>query len=96
MARAILLSLAILAALAALDAQRAPARQWAAPLALGATDAWQQAGSLLPQTGCLYTPTCSVYGELAVRRYGAYRGAWLAAKRVFLCSPWGGSGEDWP
>ena len=43
---------------------------------------------------CRYLPTCSVYAEEAVARFGAWRGAWLAARRLGRCHPWGGSGYD--
>jgi uncharacterized protein len=43
---------------------------------------------------CRYLPTCSAYAEEAVRRFGARRGAWLAAKRLGRCHPWGSSGYD--
>jgi hypothetical protein len=39
---------------------------------------------------CRFLPTCSVYAEEAVRRHGAVRGAWLAARRLGRCHPWGG------
>lgn len=43
---------------------------------------------------CRYTPTCSQYAMEAVRRYGAFKGGLLAAKRICRCHPWGGSGYD--
>jgi putative membrane protein insertion efficiency factor len=43
---------------------------------------------------CRYEPTCSVYAEQALRRFGVRRGAWLAVKRLGRCHPWGGSGYD--
>jgi putative membrane protein insertion efficiency factor len=43
---------------------------------------------------CRYLPTCSVYAEEAVARFGAWRGAWLAARRLGRCHPWGSSGYD--
>ena len=43
---------------------------------------------------CRYLPTCSVYAEEAVQRFGAARGAWLAARRLSRCHPWGSSGYD--
>jgi uncharacterized protein len=43
---------------------------------------------------CRYTPTCSAYAEAAIGRYGAFRGGWLATKRLLRCHPWGGSGYD--
>jgi len=44
--------------------------------------------------GCRYHPTCSAYALEALERHGAARGAWLAARRVLRCHPWGGSGID--
>jgi len=44
--------------------------------------------------GCRYHPTCSAYALEALARHGAARGAWLAARRVLRCHPWGGSGID--
>ena len=43
---------------------------------------------------CRYTPTCSVYGIEAIKKYGPYKGIWLTIKRVLSCNPWGGSGYD--
>ena len=43
---------------------------------------------------CRFQPTCSEYALQALRRHGAFRGSWLAAKRIGRCHPWGGSGHD--
>ena len=43
---------------------------------------------------CRFQPTCSSYAEEALRRYGIFRGGWLALKRIGRCHPWGGSGYD--
>lgn len=43
---------------------------------------------------CRYTPSCSVYGVEAFRKYGPVKGFWLTAKRVLSCRPGGGSGYD--
>ena len=43
---------------------------------------------------CRFQPTCSEYALEALRQHGAFRGAWLAAKRIGRCNPWGGSGYD--
>jgi len=43
---------------------------------------------------CRYAPTCSVYSVEAIKKYGPFKGGWMALKRVFSCNPWGGSGYD--
>ncbi|HRH36822.1 MAG TPA: membrane protein insertion efficiency factor YidD [Flavobacteriales bacterium] len=48
---------------------------------------------LLPGA-CRYTPSCSEYGLIALRRHGAFRGGWLTLKRFLSCHPWGGHGYD--
>ena len=41
-----------------------------------------------------YTPTCSQYAVEAIKKYGPFKGGWLALKRILRCNPWGGSGYD--
>jgi putative membrane protein insertion efficiency factor len=43
---------------------------------------------------CRYSPTCSQYGVDAIRKYGPWKGLWLAIKRISRCHPWGGNGYD--
>lgn len=43
---------------------------------------------------CRYTPSCSVYGIEALKKYGPFKGGWLTLKRIASCNPWGGSGFD--
>ncbi len=43
---------------------------------------------------CRYTPSCSVYGIEAVKKYGFFKGGYLAFKRILSCHPWGGHGHD--
>lgn len=43
---------------------------------------------------CRYTPTCSVYGIEAVKKYGPFKGTIMAIKRFLSCNPWGGHGHD--
>ncbi len=55
----------------------------------GAVSPW------LPAT-CRYSPTCSQYAVLALRKYGALKGSILAVWRILRCNPWGGHGHDPP
>lgn len=43
---------------------------------------------------CRYYPTCSEYAILAIEKYGAGRGAWLALKRILRCHPFHAGGYD--
>lgn len=43
---------------------------------------------------CRFHPSCSRYALDALRRHGAFQGAWLAARRISRCHPWGGTGHD--
>ncbi|MFL9481515.1 membrane protein insertion efficiency factor YidD [Chitinophagaceae bacterium LWZ2-11] len=43
---------------------------------------------------CRYTPTCSEYAMQAIKKYGPFKGGWLALKRISSCHPWGGHGHD--
>ncbi|HTB31054.1 MAG TPA: membrane protein insertion efficiency factor YidD [Bacteroidia bacterium] len=36
---------------------------------------------------CRYTPSCSEYSIQALRKYGAFKGSWLSAKRILSCNP---------
>jgi hypothetical protein len=43
---------------------------------------------------CRFHPTCSHYAEDALRKYGAWRGSIMAAKRLGRCHPWHDGGFD--
>ena len=43
---------------------------------------------------CRYVPTCSEYAMEAVARYGALRGAMMAAWRLLRCHPFAKGGYD--
>ncbi|MFZ3483657.1 membrane protein insertion efficiency factor YidD [Sphingomonas sp. 3-13AW] len=55
---------------------------------------WQLGPSLILPPSCRYSPSCSAYAIEALRRYGALKGSWLAARRIGRCHPWGGHGYD--
>ena len=48
---------------------------------------------LLP-SACRFHPSCSAYADEALQRHGAWRGGWLAARRVCRCGPWTPGGFD--
>ncbi len=50
---------------------------------------WFYRGYLSPlkPPSCRFIPTCSEYALLAIEKYGACRGGWLAMKRILRCHP---------
>jgi putative membrane protein insertion efficiency factor len=74
-----------------LDMARRPQDQISARCLLGAIHLYQ--ATLSPRMGilgirCRFTPTCSHYGEGAIRKYGAWTGSWKALWRIVRCGPW--------
>ena len=57
---------------------------------------WLYRNGISPLFGanCRYEPTCSTYAREALQRYGAFKGGYLALKRIGRCHPWGGAGYD--
>jgi putative membrane protein insertion efficiency factor len=45
---------------------------------------------------CRFSPSCSEYFILAVRKYGPLRGAWRGVCRIGRCHPWNPGGLDPP
>ncbi len=43
---------------------------------------------------CRYIPTCSVYAMQAIEKYGAWKGGWLALRRILRCNPFHKGGYD--
>jgi putative membrane protein insertion efficiency factor len=43
---------------------------------------------------CRFAPSCSAYAVDAIRAHGAFRGLWLAVRRVARCHPWNPGGVD--
>ena len=67
------------------------------PLAMllrGLIRAYQLLLSPILPSSCRFHPTCSQYGLEAVARHGAFKGSWLAARRILRCHPWNEGGFD--
>ena len=43
---------------------------------------------------CRHLPTCSVYGDEAIDRFGLWAGGWMTLGRLCRCQPFGTSGLD--
>ena len=50
--------------------------------------------SPLKPPSCRYIPTCSEYAMIAVEKYGAAMGSFLAIKRILRCHPFHKGGYD--
>jgi uncharacterized protein len=57
---------------------------------------WVYRHTLSPLVGynCRHLPTCSVYGDEAIERFGLWGGGWMTLARLLRCQPWGTSGID--
>ena len=49
---------------------------------------------LASHSKCRYTPTCSVYMEEAINRFGVIKGTHLGIKRIIRCNTFGSYGYD--
>lgn len=43
---------------------------------------------------CKYTPSCSVYAQEAITKYGVIKGTSLAINRIIRCNPHSRGGND--
>ena len=50
--------------------------------------------SPLKKPCCRFYPTCSQYAISAVKKYGAFKGGFLAVKRILRCNPLFKGGYD--
>ena len=49
---------------------------------------------LLPPNSCRFYPSCSHYAVEALEKHGAWKGSWLAIRRLSKCHPWHEGGYD--
>ncbi len=68
-------------------------RTLAVPLILGVR-AYQMTLRHAMGGQCRFQPTCSEYAIGALETHGAFRGTWLATRRLLRCHPFGGFGYD--
>src|SRR4051794_36625192 len=57
---------------------------------------WIYRHTLSPLVGynCRHLPTCSMYGDEAIERFGLWGGGWMTLARILRCQPFGTSGID--
>lgn len=55
---------------------------------------YQYAISPMLGSRCRFEPSCSRYTVEALQRHGAFKGSWLAARRIGRCHPWHPGGYD--
>ena len=55
---------------------------------------YQKTISPLSPPSCIYFPTCSQYTIAALKKYGVFRGGFLALKRILRCTPFHRGGFD--
>lgn len=55
---------------------------------------YQRAISPMFPPCCRFVPTCSAYALEAVRRYGPFKGGYLAIRRILRCHPFNPGGYD--
>ena len=56
--------------------------------------AYQKVSRYMLPKACRFFPSCSDYALEAILKYGAWKGAGMALKRIFRCSPFSQGGYD--
>jgi len=66
------------------------------PRQTGRAMIWLYRHTLSPLIGynCRHLPTCSVYADQALDRFGLWAGGWMTLARLLRCQPWGTAGLD--
>ncbi len=63
-------------------------------LLIGIIRFYQKFISPLTPPACRFYPTCSEYGLEAVKRFGFFKGGYLAIARILKCQPFHSGGFD--
>jgi len=63
-------------------------------LLIALISAYRRAISPLLGPRCRFHPSCSEYAIIAIRRFGAAKGSWLALRRILRCHPLNPGGID--
>lgn len=50
--------------------------------------------SPLKKPCCRFIPTCSEYAIIAIEKYGAFKGGFMAIRRILRCNPFNPGGYD--
>ncbi|MEL3900298.1 MAG: membrane protein insertion efficiency factor YidD [Treponema phagedenis] len=56
-------------------------------ICIGVIKFYQKAISPLFPPTCRYYPTCSAYALESIKKYGPFKGVFLAIKRILRCHP---------
>ena len=72
----------------------APPPSWGARALMFGVRVYQVGLSPVFGGQCRYYPSCSAYALEALERHGAWRGAWLAVRRIGRCHPFRPGGYD--
>nr|WP_206172592.1 membrane protein insertion efficiency factor YidD [Treponema phagedenis] len=63
-------------------------------ICIGVIKFYQKAISPLFPPTCRYYPTCSAYALESIKKYGPFKGVFLAIKRILRCHPFHKGGYD--
>lgn len=63
-------------------------------LLIGSLQAYKLTISPMLGSRCRFYPSCSVYAQKSIQRFGPLKGSWLTAARLARCGPWHPGGVD--
>jgi putative membrane protein insertion efficiency factor len=95
---AVILLVVLVTLVVAHDTGSRPGNGFGARVAIAAIDGYRS--KISPRISgvvtCRFTPTCSVYGRAAIKKYGLARGGGKTAMRIARCGPWTPAGTADP